>query len=64
MRLPLSWLREHVALPESLTPRDVAGGLVRLGVEVAAIDEVGADLAGPVVVGRVLELEEFTASNG
>jgi phenylalanyl-tRNA synthetase beta chain len=64
VRLPLSWLREHVALPESLTPGDVAGGLVRLGIEVNAIDEVGADLAGPVVVGRVLEIEEFTASNG
>jgi phenylalanyl-tRNA synthetase beta chain len=64
VRLPLSWLREHVALPESLSPREVAAGLVRLGIEVNAIDETGADVVGPVVVGRVLEFEEFTASNG
>jgi phenylalanyl-tRNA synthetase beta chain len=64
VRLPLSWLREHVALPPSLTPREIAAGLVRLGVEVEEIDEVGADLVGPVLVGRVLEVEEFTASNG
>ena len=64
MRLPLSWLREHVALPPSLTAREIAAGLVRLGVEVEEIDEVGADLVGPVLVGRVLEFEEFTASNG
>jgi phenylalanyl-tRNA synthetase beta chain len=64
VRLPLSWLREHVALPESLSPREVAAGLVRLGIEVNAIEETGADVVGPVVVGRVLEFEEFTASNG
>jgi phenylalanyl-tRNA synthetase beta chain len=64
VRLPLSWLREHVALPPSLTSREIAAGLVRLGVEVEEIDEVGADLVGPVLVGRVLEVEEFTASNG
>ena len=64
MRLPLSWLREHVALPPSLTSREIAAGLVRLGVEVEEIDEVGADLVGPLLVGRVLEVEEFTASNG
>ena len=64
MRLPLSWLREHVALPPSLAPREIAAALVMLGVEVEEIDEVGADLVGPVLVGRVLEVEEFTASNG
>src|SRR5918993_687106 len=64
MRLPLSWLREHVELPAGLGPREVAAGLVRLGVEVEAVDQVGYDLAGPLVVGRVASFEEFTASNG
>ncbi len=63
MRLPLSWLRAHVALGDR-SPREVAAGLVRLGIEVDAVDQVGADLLGPVVVGRVLDFEEFTASNG
>ncbi len=64
MRLPLSWLREHVLLPAEAGPREVAAGLIRLGVEVEAVEPVGDDLAGPVVVGRVLSFEEFTASNG
>jgi phenylalanyl-tRNA synthetase beta chain len=62
--LPLSWLREHVHLPPEAGPREVAAGLVRLGVEVEAVEPVGADLAGPIVVGRVLGYEEFTAGNG
>jgi phenylalanyl-tRNA synthetase beta chain len=64
VRLPLSWLRAHVALPADLSPADVAAGLVRLGVEVDAVDRIGDDLVGPIVVGQVLEFEEFTASNG
>ena len=64
MRLPLSWLREHVDLPDGLGPREVAAGLVRLGVEVEAVENVGDDLAGPLVVGQVRSFEEFTASNG
>ena len=64
MRLPLSWLREHVQLPPEPGPREVAAGLIRLGVEVEAVEPVGEDLIGPVVVGRVLAYEEFTASNG
>ena len=63
MRLPLSWLREHVALGDRPVS-EVTAGLVRLGIEVASVEPVGADLTGPVVVGRVLEFEEFTASNG
>lgn len=64
MRLPLSWLGEHVRLPAELGSRDVAAGLIRLGVEVEAVEPVGDDLARPVVVGRVLAYEETIASNG
>ena len=64
MRLPLSWLREHVDLPAGLGPREVAAGLIRLGVEVEAVENVGDDLAGPLVLGQVRSFEEFTASNG
>ena len=63
MRLPLSWLREHVALGDRPVS-EVTAGLVRLGIEVDSVEPVGADLTGPVVVGRVLDFEEFTASNG
>jgi phenylalanyl-tRNA synthetase beta chain len=64
VRLPVSWLREHVQLPAELRARDLAAALIRLGVEVEAVEPVGDDLVGPVVVGRVLGHEEFTASNG
>jgi len=64
VRVPLSWLREYVHLPARLTGRDVAAGLVRLGLEVETVDSVGTDVSGPLVVGRVRSYEQFTASNG
>ena len=64
MRAPLSWLRDQVDLPAATRALDVAAGLVRLGLEVETVEPVGADLAGPLVVGRVLSFEEFTAGNG
>ena len=63
MGVPLSWLREHVELPR-LPAREVAAALIRLGFEVDSVEPVGVDLTGPLVVGRVLQIEEFTASNG
>jgi phenylalanyl-tRNA synthetase beta chain len=64
MRVPLSWLREFVAVPETESARDVAAALLRVGLEVETVESFGADIEGPVVVGKVLELDEFEASNG
>jgi len=64
VRVPLSWLREYVDLPAGLTGRDVAAGLIRLGLEVETVEAVGTGVAGPLVVGRVRSYEQFTASNG
>jgi phenylalanyl-tRNA synthetase beta chain len=64
MRVPLSWLREHVELPAGLSAREVAAGLVRVGLEVETVEEVAPGLSGPLVLGRVGAMEEFTASNG
>lgn len=64
MRAPLSWLREHVDVPADHTGRDVAERLIRAGLEVEAVDVLGAGVSGPLVVGRVQAIEEFTASNG
>jgi len=58
MRVPLSWLREYVELPEDITGRDVAERLVRAGLEVETVDELGRDLSGPLVVGRVAQFVE------
>ena len=64
MRAPVSWLREHAALPADLTGRQLSDALVRAGLEVESVDEVGGDVQGPVVVGRVLELAPEEHSNG
>jgi len=64
MRVPLSWLREYVDLPAGVTGHAVAERLVRAGLEVESVDEVGADVRAPLVVGRVLDIEQFVAGNG
>jgi phenylalanyl-tRNA synthetase beta chain len=60
MRVPLSWLREYVDLPAGESGRDVADKLVALGLEVETVDQLGAELKGPLVVGQVLEIEELS----
>jgi phenylalanyl-tRNA synthetase beta chain len=64
MRVPLSWLREYVELPAGVTGRDVGEKLVRAGLEVETVDEAGAGLTGPLVVGKVLSYEPEPQKNG
>ena len=60
MRVPLSWLREYVEVPERLSAREVAGALIRLGLEVETVEDVGAGIQGPLVVGQVVDIEDLT----
>ncbi|MFJ4281423.1 phenylalanine--tRNA ligase subunit beta [Streptomyces massasporeus] len=60
MRVPLSWLREYVDLPETETGRDVQAKLISAGLEVETVEHLGADLKGPLVVGQVATIEELT----
>ncbi|TKA12390.1 phenylalanine--tRNA ligase subunit beta [Actinacidiphila oryziradicis] len=59
MRVPLSWLREYVELPAGETGRDVQAKLVSVGLEVETVEQLGAGLKGPLVVGKVLTIEEL-----
>lgn len=59
MRVPLSWLREYVDLPATETGRDVQAKLVSAGLEVETVEQIGAGLKGPLVVGQVLTIEEL-----
>ncbi|GAA4087343.1 phenylalanine--tRNA ligase subunit beta [Streptomyces hundungensis] len=59
MRVPLSWLREYVDLPATETGRDVQARLVDAGLEVETVEQLGAGLKGPLVVGKVLTIEEL-----
>ncbi|MHA6631754.1 phenylalanine--tRNA ligase subunit beta [Pseudonocardia sichuanensis] len=55
MRVPLSWLAEHIG--EATPPADEAAeAFVRVGLEIEDVHRPEA-LTGPVVVGRVLEFE-------
>lgn len=60
MRAPLSWLREYVALPDAIPARAVGDALVRVGLEVERVESGADGLSGPIVLGRVLEIEELT----
>src|SRR3954464_13500015 len=64
MRAPMSWLRDYVDLPPEVTGRDLAERLVALGLEVETVESPGDEIAGPLVVGRVLSLEDEQHSNG
>ncbi|MDQ2882179.1 MAG: phenylalanine--tRNA ligase subunit beta [Actinomycetota bacterium] len=62
MRIPVSWLRDHVALPagnDAPTVAEVADAFVRAGLEVEDVHHLGP-VSGPLVVARVLEIEELT----
>ncbi len=62
MRVPLSWLREYVDLPQAATTDDVFAALVSVGFEEEEV--VGFDLVGPIVVGQVVSFEAEPQSNG
>ncbi|MEV0568132.1 phenylalanine--tRNA ligase subunit beta [Dactylosporangium sp. NPDC050588] len=59
MRVPLSWLREHVDLPADLTADGLEKALVKVGLEVEEMTDAGASVEGPLVVGRVESIEEL-----
>lgn len=61
-RIPLNWLAEHVELREGADAEQVAADLVSVGLEEEAIH--GAQVTGPLVVGRVLDLVKEPQKNG
>ncbi|HOC12615.1 MAG TPA: phenylalanine--tRNA ligase beta subunit-related protein [Propionicimonas sp.] len=64
MKAPLSWLAEHVELPAGITGRELGEVLIRAGLEVEKVETVGAEITGPVVVGRVLATVDEPQKNG
>lgn len=59
MKAPLSWVRQFAAIPPEATGRDVADALIRQGLEVEKVLRVGGDCQGPIVVGRVVAIDEL-----
>ena len=64
MRAPLGWLRDWAALTEGLSGRELGEALVRAGLEVETVEQAGADVTGPVVIGRVLSFDAEPQKNG
>ncbi|MGI8577701.1 MAG: phenylalanine--tRNA ligase subunit beta [Nocardioidaceae bacterium] len=64
MRVPLSWIREYVDLPRAVSATEVAARLTMLGLKLESVEAAGADVSGPLVVGRVLDFEIEHHSNG
>ncbi|TDV42722.1 phenylalanine--tRNA ligase subunit beta [Actinophytocola oryzae] len=58
MRVPVSWLTENLETKDKFTPDQIADAFVRVGLEVEDVTPLGP-VTGPVVVGRVAEIEEL-----
>ncbi|MGZ4647792.1 MAG: phenylalanine--tRNA ligase subunit beta [Blastococcus sp.] len=59
MRVPIGWLAEYVDVPAGTSVEDLDTAFVRLGLEVEEIHRP-EEVTGPLVVGRVLDIEELT----
>ena len=64
VRAPVSWIRDHVDLPDDLDVEKLADAMTDLGLKVEAIERPGHDITGPLVVGRVLTMEPEPQKNG
>ncbi len=60
MRIPVSWLREYVEAPTD--PQELEAALVRVGLEVEEITDLRRSVTGPLVVGRVRQIEEVAGT--
>ncbi|MDQ3158494.1 MAG: phenylalanine--tRNA ligase subunit beta [Actinomycetota bacterium] len=64
MRVPIDWLRQYVDLPAGLSTEEFAEKLTMLDLKLEEIDTVGAEVLGPLVVGKVLSVDKEEHSNG
>ncbi len=64
MRVPVTWLREMVQLPDSVDTAQLAARLTSFDLKLEEIHTAGAGLEGPLVVGRVLSAEAEPQKNG
>ena len=60
MRAPMSWIKDFVEIPSSLSVDEISRGLVRVGFEVEEVIYQGEDIKGPLSFAEVLSIEEIT----
>ncbi|BBH18363.1 phenylalanine--tRNA ligase beta subunit [Nocardioides baekrokdamisoli] len=62
MKAPVSWIKEYVDLPDSVTTEALTDRLTALGLKLEALES--ADITGPLVIGRVLTQDPEPQKNG
>ncbi|WP_110238536.1 phenylalanine--tRNA ligase subunit beta [Nocardioides gilvus] len=64
MKAPISWIKEYVDVPADVTTDEITRRLTMTGLKLEAIDSPGAQITGPLVIGRVLTMEPEPQKNG
>ena len=64
MKAPLSWIKEYVDVPADVTTEEITARLTLTGLKLEGIHSPGAEITGPLVVGRVLTMEPEPQKNG
>lgn len=64
MKAPLSWIKEYVDVPADVTTEELTSRLTLTGLKLEAIHRPGAEITGPLVIGRVLTKEPEPQKNG
>lgn len=60
MKAPLSWLNEFIENDSPISVNQAIEAFTKLGFEVEDVLEIGKGITGPVVIGKVLQIEELT----
>src|SRR5712691_1337464 len=61
MKVPLSWLKEYVDI--TMTPEELAHTLTMAGLEVEAIEYIGADWGDKIITAQIIHLEKIPGSD-
>src|SRR6266702_5502564 len=61
MRVPLSWLKDYVKI--TMSPEELAHVLTMAGLEVEAIEYIGADWGDKIITAQIIHLEKVPGSD-
>src|SRR5690606_38238956 len=64
MKAPISWIKEYVDVPADVPTDEITRRLTMTGLKLEAIDSPGAQITGPLVIGRVLTQDKEPQKNG
>jgi phenylalanyl-tRNA synthetase beta chain len=61
MKVPLSWLKDYVDI--EMSPEELAHALTMAGIEVEAIEYIGADWGEKIITAQIVHLEKVAGSD-